>query len=354
MEDTKFVEAKISEVGNEIRRLLNLEAEVNLDIGDKVLDLLKDGFKNMSKDDQYRVLTIMPPESSRNFLQETFGASRFQVKNAKKIQCEKGILSTPNPKPGRPLSEEVISLVRIFYENDKVSRQMPGMKDCVSMKVNGEKQRVQKRMLLCTEYEAFLYFKEEYPNAKIGFSKFAECRPKNIVLPGASGTHSVCVCTYHQNPKLMLASSQIASCKDFTEIIGKSESDRYEGDIDYQHLLAQILCNPPQESCWMGECQECSDTKELEQRLLEIFEKLDVDEITYKQWESTDRTELVNVIQCTEEFVRTLIEKLKVLRTHDFINMMQTKYFYKIKNTLPSGTALVVGDFSENFFSVSL
>ena len=120
-------------------------------------------------------------------------------------------------------------------------------------------------------------------------------------------------------------------------------------NIYYQHLLAQILCNPPQESCWMGECHECSDTKELEQRLLEIFEKLDVDEITYKQWESTDRTELVNVIQCTEEFVRTLIEKLKVLRTHDFINMMQTKNFYKMKNTLPSGTALVVGDFSENY-----
>ena len=37
------------------------------------------------------------------------------------------------------------------------------------------------------------------------FSKFAEFRPKECVLPGSSGTHSVCVCTKHQNVKLMIA-----------------------------------------------------------------------------------------------------------------------------------------------------
>ena len=40
---------------------------------------------------------------------------------------------------------------------------------------------------------------------KIGFSKLAEFRPKECVLPGSSGTHFVCVCTKHKNVKHMMA-----------------------------------------------------------------------------------------------------------------------------------------------------
>lgn len=74
---------------------------------------------------------------------------------------------------------------------------MGGKKDCVSMVVNGIKQTVQKRMLLCAEYKAFLKFKEDNPDIKVGSSKFSDHKPKNVVLPGSSATHSVCVCTYH-------------------------------------------------------------------------------------------------------------------------------------------------------------
>ena len=47
-------------------------------------------------------------------------------------------------------------------------------------------------------------FKDKYPKEAIGFSKFAELRPKHCVLAGVSGNHSVCICTYHQNVKLMM------------------------------------------------------------------------------------------------------------------------------------------------------
>ena len=72
---------------------------------------------------------------------------------------------------------------------------MAGKKDCVSMKVHGEKKCVQKRRILTTVREAYTLFKEKYPDVKIGFSKFAEARPKNVVLPGSSGTHTVCLCS---------------------------------------------------------------------------------------------------------------------------------------------------------------
>ena len=54
--------------------------------------------------------------------------------------------------------------------------------------------------------EVYHEFKGQFPAQKVGFSKFADLRPKHCVLAGASGTHSVCVCTIHQNVKLMINS----------------------------------------------------------------------------------------------------------------------------------------------------
>jgi len=53
-------------------------------------------------------------------------------------------------------------------------------------------------------------FKESNPDTKIGFSTFAKLHSKHCVLAEASGTHSLCVCTIHQNCKLMLDAINIA------------------------------------------------------------------------------------------------------------------------------------------------
>ena len=83
---------------------------------------------------------------------------------------------------------------------------MPGKKDFVSVKQEGKRVQVQKRLMLSNLREVYREFKEKFPDRKIGFSKFAELRPKHCILAGASGTHSVCVCTIHQNVKLMMFS----------------------------------------------------------------------------------------------------------------------------------------------------
>ena len=87
----------------------------------------------------------------------------------------------------------------------------------------------------------------------------------------------------------------------------------------------------------------------LKESIPEVFTEMDVDNITFKQWESTDRTELVTHNSTATEFVDMLIEKLQVLKVHQFINNQQTKYFYQVKENLPAGKVLVVGDFSENY-----
>ena len=98
------------------------------------------------------------------------------------------MLSTPNPKVGNRLPAELRKVVAEFYEGDRMSRQMPGKKDCVSVEIEGEKKNIQKRMILRTVYEAYLSFKEEHSHSKLGFSKFAELRPKYVMLPSSSGT----------------------------------------------------------------------------------------------------------------------------------------------------------------------
>ena len=51
--------------------------------------------------------------------------------------------------------------------------------------------------------------KEKYPHERVGSSKFAELCPKHCILAGASGAHSVCVCTIHQNVKLTLRGARL-------------------------------------------------------------------------------------------------------------------------------------------------
>ena len=155
-------------------------------MGEKILQQFTSQFDKMSKTDQYRVLTSMPEDSSVKTIQQTFGVTEHTAKRAQALQQEMGLLSTPNPKPGKRLSVESTEKAIKFYEDDTVSRQMAGKKDCVSVLVDGEKKNVQKRRILTTVKEAHVRFKEENPDVKIGLSKFAEARPKHVVLPGAS------------------------------------------------------------------------------------------------------------------------------------------------------------------------
>ena len=105
-------------------------------------------------------------------------------------------------KKGKNLSQDTINLVKTFYGGDKFSWQMPRKKDYVSDSCNTHKQ---KRLILSSLNELYANFKPKYVSTSIDFSKFCELRPKWCVLAGlSSGTHSVCVCTYHQNMKLLL------------------------------------------------------------------------------------------------------------------------------------------------------
>lgn len=92
----------------------------------------------------------------------------------------------------------------------------------------------------------------------------AELRPKHCVLAGTSGTHCVCVCTIHQNVKLMLCGARLheLTCSDDNPL------------LSYHHCLARIICNPPLPDCYLGECKSCPGTDQLKEQLFLVFDEL--------------------------------------------------------------------------------
>ena len=266
-------------------------------------------------------------------VQQEFCVSEYLAQQSKKLAEESGILSLPGPSRGPSLPPEMVSIVLSFFESDDVSRVMPGKKDFVSVKKEGKREHIQKRLILSDLRGVYREFKERYPDHKIGFSKFAELRPKHCVLAGASGTHSVCVCTIHQNVKLMLLIQEMQIPELAT----------------YHHCLAKIMCNPPHPRCYLGECDACPEIETLKEELLTYFDEIDVEQIIYKQWVSTDRSTLETFCSPVEEFVDTFCMKLELLRPHSFIATQQASFYPSCKGALRKGEFMVTLDFSENY-----
>lgn len=106
------------------------------------------------------------------------------------------------------MSEEVKQLVTDFCRSPEISTQMPGVKDYKSVKQSdGERVHVQKRLLLKNHNEIHQCFKTKYPFVKIGITAFVELIPPECQPAGAAGTHTVCVCSVHENMNLMLKSN---------------------------------------------------------------------------------------------------------------------------------------------------
>src|SRR5215469_4308216 len=177
--------------------------------------------------------------------------------------------------------------------------------------------------------EAYAMYKETPNTLHIGFSTFASLRPKNCILAGSSGTHSVCVCTYHQNAKLQISALGVK-------------------DIDYKLLIAKSVCERENKDCMMHVCPKCDrgGVKKFV-RQLETFKKNE--EFTYKQWVSTDRCTIVQVIESSENFLESLSNKVNKLTRHHFVAKAQTRFLKHLKSNLQPNEVIILGDFSENY-----
>lgn len=298
---------------------------------------LKSEFKrSASYKRRLQILTLSPFSAERTA--EFFETSMYMVKLSRSIKKEKGIFPEIGKRSrGRTISADDEAKVVGFYESDSVSRICPGMKDYVVVKdTEGTKTRVQKRLILGTLKEIFELFKADQSNPKMSFSSFAALRPKHCVLAGSSGTHNVCVCSHHENVKLMVDALSVT-------------------DLSYRDLIDHAVCDASNADCMNGDCSDCPGTQGVLDFLLLIMadvkdlDDLDCD-VKYKQWVSSDRRcRLVDVEEGYEEFLENLSAEVRKLTKHHFVADEQSKFFKKLKATVSDGEAVVVGDFSENY-----
>lgn len=245
---------------------------------------------------------------------------------AKALVADNGILIPPNPrKGGRKMRSETECLVKAFYENDENSRLLPGMKDFVSIrKEDGSREHVQKRLILSNLSELHYKFKEMHGNEEIGFTKFSQLTPRHCVLAGSSGTHTVCVCTHHENVKLMLDAINCEKITRNSTLPLKS----------YRECLQQITCSIPTPTCRLGLCDSCPSEEHLKDEFISVLNANFIEKVEFQVWQHTDRSTLKTEVSDTEDFIEQLCNLLQKLKPHDFISKMQTSYVTELKNGL--------------------
>ena len=268
-EITKFTQQKVAKVLQIPESSLNCSTK-KFSISeckdcDKFIELLKQKCSVASRQEQVKLLTLVPESWSIKKAVTEFEVSTHLMRKARELKKESGILANPKTKQGKPLSLETINKVVEFYQSDDYSRMCPGKKEFVSIKSGSEKIQKQKRLLLVNLKELYEQFQQNNSYA-IGFSKFCELRPKWCVTVNSKGMHSVCVCKKHQHAKLL--------CSGLPE------------KVSYLDILMHMVCSLENRNCMMQKCLQCPGKDQLTDVLKQTFEQNDVDQediITVKQ-----------------------------------------------------------------------
>ena len=72
-------------------------------------------------------------------------------------------------------------------------------------------------------------------------------------------------------------------------------------------------------------------------------------EITFQQWITSDRTELISCTLALYEFIEQLCEQLDEITSHCFIARSKSQYLNKLKENLKCGEVIILEDFAEKF-----
>ena len=330
---TKMI-AKVANVGGIDPKSLNVppsSSKVCLHCQDykNLIEELREKLHISQRPQQIQILTLVPEKWSIKKVMEEFGVTEYMVRQARSLKAEKGILAVPNKYQGKKLSEEVAVKIKNFYEDDEFSRICPGMYDYVSVRIEGTKVKMPKRLLLSNVKELFIAYRERHGN-EVGFSKFCELRPKWCVTVTSSGMHNICVCIIHQNVKLMLAATSI--------------------NVDYKELVAKAVCNTNLKDCMLHRCEECLGEDGVQNYLKDIFKDHDPEElIVFKQWIHTDRDTLDTKQLSVHDYINDLSSKLWNLSTHHYIAKEQSKHLRTLKENLECNVVIILMDFAENY-----
>lgn len=329
-----YPEKKCREITQGVRKnLFQLKPEVDqVDEFGEVIQNMKQRFSDptTTRSEKILILSMLPKSWPIQKLMDEFAASRYIVTQAKGINEKRQ--SSKVRGSGMALSDETKEIVTIFFEDDDISRAMPGQKDYVSVQKDGKRQLIQKRLLMMNLRETYKCFKKRYSAVKIGFSSFASLRPKQCKLLTNLGTHNVCVCTTHENIKLILHSLK-----------------KFNIPNDMKTYTDSLLCANKTANCYLRRCKDCPDSSSLENNLTKQLEQKYIEQLSFEQWVTTDRCDLETIVKSADEFLPFFCLKLESWIPHDFVKTEQSEFLKNTKSKLQDGEFLAILDFSENY-----
>lgn len=350
-----YMHRKSKELSNSIQKVLSKEVpDSHEQSDDKVKKMLDNILKNMKRhfdngdsSEKLKILTLLPSDMPTEEIKGRFGekATTFLIKKSKKMV--QNLTSVENEmqilKKGRKkLLDETKEIVESFYNDDEISRIMPGKNDFVTVRNEGISSQIQKRLMLSSIGECYTEFKRRHPTVKIGKTSFTTLRPKHCKILGVGNQQNVCVCTTHQNMKLM-----VDQCH-FNMLILENQQ-KFKS---YKDVIEFVLCDDANGSdkCFFKMCDKCSQNlKKLSDLMIQNFENLGIFEIKYKKWTNTDRCNLETLVDDVEEFVKNFCKHLRKLIPHNFIAKQQSQFVKNKMESIKPGEILVQLDFAENY-----
>lgn len=252
---------------------------------------------------------------------------RKKIDVIKQLASEIGIFHKPRSNTLKT-SEETVHIVQTFYKRDDLTWTSPNMKD-----VNAKAEQCQ--YLMMTISEAYRIFQLEYPQIRVGKSKFADLRPNNVMIMNKL-PHLQCLCKHHQNFNLLLEAINFISpgspkkCDDF---------------------LIKLCCDVDKSSCaYYNNCEQCCHRIDSLQTLLMVSDDYLNVQVDLKQWSTMDgRIALVGEKTTIGSVLNLLKEKTRSFKMHSFVNKTQKRLFKDLRDNISDTCAIVQIDFSENF-----
>lgn len=105
-------------------------------------------------------MTLVPDHWTLDKTANEFGTTIYYARKARSSLENEGVFGEVKVNQSNNLSNDIIEKVELFYNSDEVGRMMPGVKDTVSIKINGVRDKVQKRLLYLSLKELYITFKQ--------------------------------------------------------------------------------------------------------------------------------------------------------------------------------------------------
>jgi predicted transcriptional regulator len=94
----------------------------------ELMERIKEKIASVSYHEKVQYLTLVPASWTLTKILKFFpSVTEHLVRTSRKLLKTEGILSKPEKRTGKNLSEEVIDAVENIYQDDEFSRQLPGL-----------------------------------------------------------------------------------------------------------------------------------------------------------------------------------------------------------------------------------